>query len=80
MARTAVTGAEVTNRRTAVMAVEAVTAAEAANRRTAAVDAGRAGGFMVGGTFVPRTGTYLSPAAARVEREEGERGGFLMKI
>ena len=67
------------------MAHTTVSAAEAANRREArpvSVREGREGGFMVGGTFVPPTGTYVSPArgnpnlivipAGRAEGEEGE--------
>ena len=61
------------------MAHRAVAAAEAANRREErprplTADAGRRGGFLVGGTFVPLTGTYVSPA--RAGREEDDKMGF----
>ena len=36
--------------------------------------AGRAGGFLVGGTYVPPTGTYLSPARAAGQGREKEEG------
>ena len=61
------------------MARTTVSAAVAANRREErplpqTADAGRRGGFLVGGTFVPLTGTYVSPA--RAGREEDDKMGF----